>query len=148
MASINSVSRVRADGHDPFAVIVSANITDSYGNTYDCDYCTRPEETEPPGSINGLFQQWLAENAGGYTVEPYVQPEPEPYKIEKMDLWLRLTPAEAEQVDAAMGSQPAQLRGVWNTAQTVMSNSEFFGVLSSFLTAVIGAARSAEVLSP
>lgn len=79
---------------------------------------------------------------------PYVAPAPAPYSLDKMDLWLRLTEIEADQVDTAMAAQPARLRGIWNTAQSVQSDSEFFGTLQAFLTAVIGATRAGQVLAP
>ncbi|MEX2741077.1 hypothetical protein AB3480_06470 [Rhizobium mongolense] len=79
---------------------------------------------------------------------PYVAPPPAPYSLDKMVLWLRLSEEEANAVDAAMTLQSARLRGIWNTAQSVQSDSEFFGTLLAFLTAVIGGARANQVLAP
>ncbi|MGR9188841.1 hypothetical protein [Rhizobium leguminosarum] len=70
------------------------------------------------------------------------------YIIPKMLLWTRLSDVEANTVDAAMAAQSAKLRGIWNSATEVRSDSEFFGTLQAFLTAAIGAARAAQVLQP
>ncbi|MCJ9691593.1 hypothetical protein MOV76_08080 [Rhizobium sp. PRIMUS64] len=68
--------------------------------------------------------------------------------IPKMLLWTRLSDAEANTVDAAMATQSAKLRGIWNSATEVRSDSEFFGTLQTFLTGAIGSDRAAQVLQP
>jgi hypothetical protein len=70
------------------------------------------------------------------------------FAIPKMLLWARLTDEEAEAVETAMASQPARLRGIWNSATEVRSDSEFFGTLETFLAAVLGADRAAALLQP
>lgn len=71
-----------------------------------------------------------------------------PYSISKLALWTRLTDEEAETVDAAMADQPARLRGIWNSATEVRSDSEFFATLTAFLSAVLGDERATQVLQP
>jgi hypothetical protein len=71
-----------------------------------------------------------------------------PFVLPKMLLWTRLTDAEAEAVETAMSSQSARLRGIWNSATEVRSDSEFFGILQTFLTAVLSAGRASELLHP
>lgn len=73
---LSTVYSVREEGHDPSAFIVSANITDFPGETYDCEYCTRPVIENDPLSMNGLFQQWLADHPD-FPITPYTPP-PEP----------------------------------------------------------------------
>lgn len=69
-----------------------------------------------------------------------------PYAIQKMLLWTRLSDEDAAIVDAAMAAQPARMRGIWNSATEVRSDSEFFGTLQAFLTAVLGPDRTADLL--
>lgn len=78
----------------------------------------------------------------------YLKPPPGPFSLPKLLLWTRLTDDEASMVDGAMASQPARLRGIWNSATEVRSDSEFFGTLQAFLTAVLGADRAVELLAP
>jgi len=81
-------------------------------------------------------------------VVAFLNPPPGPYSIAKMLLWTRLSDAEAETVDAAMASQPARLRGIWNSATEVRSDSEFFATLKEFLAAVLGSERAGQILQP
>lgn len=73
---------------------------------------------------------------------------PVSYRLYKTTIWSRLTDAELQSVVDAMAAQPLRLRMMWNDAITVESDSEFFGVLNQFVTAVLGASRAAEVLAP
>lgn len=91
---------------------------------------------------------WPQFIANGGTISPAPEPQPQPYTLPKMELWVRLTDPEAEQVTAAMATQPARMQGIWSSATEVVSNSEFFDDLQAFLTAVLGAERAAEVLAP
>jgi hypothetical protein len=79
-------------------------------------------------------------------IQAFLNPPPGPFVLQKMLLWARLTDKEADTVDAAMAAQPARLRGIWNSATEIRSDSEFFGTLEAFLTASLGADRAAELL--
>lgn len=58
---------------DPTAFIIDCNITDMYGETYDCDYCTRPGDAN---GVNPTMQQWLADDPD-FPIQPYVPPTEE-----------------------------------------------------------------------
>ena len=92
---------------------------------------------------------WPQFIANGGIIAPAPPPPPDPpYTLPKIELWVRLTDPEAEQVSAAMATQPARMQGIWNSATEVVSDSEFFDDLETFLTAVLGETRAKEVLAP
>lgn len=70
------------------------------------------------------------------------------YIIPKLLLWTRLTDTEATAVDTAMASQSAKLRGIWNSATEVRSDSEFFGILKAFLSGALSPGRAEDLLEP
>ncbi|PDS45204.1 hypothetical protein CO662_24900 [Rhizobium anhuiense] len=73
---------------------------------------------------------------------------PTDYSVPKLTVVQRLTDEEAETVYPAMSAMPAKLRFVWDTASEIRSDSEFFGILQTFLTGAIGSDRAAQVLQP
>lgn len=96
-------------------------------------------------NVNGIQSEMTPEEEAEFLASlPII--EPQPTVIPKMLLWTRLTDAEAEAVSAAMAAQPARMQGIWNAATEVRSDSEFFGTLEAFLTAVLGADRAAALL--
>lgn len=105
------------------------------------------------GSIVGLFampQPGYAEEElpeDNAEVTEFLNP-PAAYIIPKLLLWTRLTDTEATVVDIAMGSQPAKLRGIWNSATEVRSDSEFFGILNAFLSVTLSPGRAEDLLKP
>ncbi|KAA0697409.1 hypothetical protein DTW90_18435 [Neorhizobium sp. P12A] len=106
------------------------------------------------GKIVGAFaseQEFATEELSDDSAElvAFLNPTaPAVYIIPKMVLWTRLSDAEANTVDAAMATQSAKLRGIWNSASEVRSDSEFFGTLEAFLTSVLGADRATQLLQP
>jgi hypothetical protein len=105
------------------------------------EYFIPSESTDVPP-----WPQFLAE--GGTIDPPEPLPKDDTYVLPKMLLWTRLEDEEAELVNAAMSTQSAKLQGIWNSATEVQSDSEFFGDLETFLTAVLGEDRAMEVLAP
>ncbi|MEN5250020.1 hypothetical protein [Brucella pseudintermedia] len=68
--------------------------------------------------------------------------------IPAVTLWERLTDAEAEQVNAAMATQPFRTRQIFLTANTFRSDHELWPLLMQMATDLFGEARAAELLSP
>ncbi len=62
-------------------------------------------------------------------------------------LWERLTDAEAEQVNAAMATQPFRTRQIFLTANTFRSDHELWPLLVQMATDLFGEERAAELLS-
>lgn len=67
---LHSVHAIR-ETQEPDVFIVSCNLTDLYNETYDADYCSRPNDTF---GLNPTIREWLIDNEGSYEVLPYVPP--------------------------------------------------------------------------
>lgn len=106
------------------------------------------------GKVVGLYDLAQEGHAEEFLPEDDVEvvafnnPPPGPYVLPKMLLWTRLSNDEADTVDAAMAAQPAKLRGIWNSATEIRSDSEFFETLEAFLASALGASRADELLQP
>ncbi|WLR91023.1 hypothetical protein [Shinella zoogloeoides] len=70
MLALNSVASVKATPENG-VYLLDCNITDRDGFTYDCEYCSRPEDMF---GLNPTIREWLVENEGSYQVVPYVPP--------------------------------------------------------------------------
>lgn len=73
---------------------------------------------------------------------------PIPVIVPAVTLWERMTEAEAEQVNAAMATQPFRTRQIFMTANTFRSDHELWPLLVQMATELFGEARAAELLSP
>ena len=73
---------------------------------------------------------------------------PTPVIVPAVTLWERMTNAEAEQVEAAMATQPFRTRQIFLTANTFRSDHELWPLLESMATDLFGEARSAQLLAP
>ncbi|GAA5666154.1 hypothetical protein Brsp07_04663 [Brucella sp. NBRC 14130] len=92
------------------------------------------------GDIPALLQIAMSPEAPEY-------PEPMTVTvIPAVTLWERLTEAEAEQVDAAMATQPFRTRQIFLTANTFRSDHEFWPLLVQMATELFGEERAAELL--
>ncbi len=113
----------------------------------------------PPDAVSVTETQWLdAQNmqlwlspTGELTVPPELEPiEPEPIiaVLPSVTLWERMTDDEAEQVRAAMETQPFRVRQIFLTANTFRSDHELWPLLETMATQLFGDARAAELLAP
>jgi len=113
----------------------------------------------PPGTVEITADQWaeFLDNQGRrkwingqmleYSPQPIEQPEPV-IVVPAVTLWERLTEAEAEQVNAAMATQPFRARQIFLTANTFRSDHELWPLLVQMATDLFGEERAAELLSP
>lgn len=117
------------------------------------------DERIPADAVEITDEQWfeLIDNAGlrkwdGSKVVVHMPPSTEPLEpvtiIPAVTLWERLTDAEAEQVNAAMATQPFRTRQIFLTANTFRSDHELWPLLMQMATDLFGEARAAELLSP
>lgn len=113
------------------------------------------ETWDVPDDMSSRFRQmiakWEFDEAGNRvnTIPPYVPDNlPKPYRLYKTTLWVRLSDQDAETVMAAKEQQPAKFRGIWDDAQIIESDSEFFGALKTFLTATLSAEKAEALLQP
>lgn len=109
----------------------------------------------PIDAIEISNEQWLEfiANHGsrrwenGEVVE-YTPPAVEPVTIlPAVTLWERMTDAEAEQVNAAMATQPFRTRQIFLTANTFRSDHELWPLLVQMATDLFGEERAAELLT-
>ncbi len=70
--SLNEVFEVRSTSETDVFVL-RCNITDYRGDTYDCDYCSRPDD---PFGLNPTIRAWLTDNPN-FPRQPYLPPTDE-----------------------------------------------------------------------
>lgn len=115
-----------------------------------------PECNVPSDAIEITDEQWseFLENSGarkwqnGQVVE-YTPPSPPlaATVVSAVTLWERLTETEAEQVNAAMATQPFRTRQIFLTANTFRSDHELWPLLVQMATDLFGEERAAELLA-
>lgn len=64
-----------------------------------------------------------------------------------VDLWSRLTDAEAEQVEGAMATQPVRVQNIFKAASSYRSDHELWSLLQATAVDLFGQARAAEILA-
>ncbi|MEY9100476.1 hypothetical protein ABIA24_003385 [Sinorhizobium fredii] len=123
--SLNSVSTITATP-EPGVFFVGCNITDINGETYDTEYCSRPDD---PFGLNPTIRKWLADNAS-FPVQPHVPATPEELRAGMPRLTARqfrlglvgagLTPAQVSAVIEAMPAGQAKETALieWEYATT------------------------------
>lgn len=111
----------------------------------------------PAEAIEITNEQWLdfINNSGqrkwvdGEVVEYTPPPSPEPITVvNKLDLWSRMTDEEADQVGAAMDTQPFRVRKIFESANTYRADHELWPLLVQIATSLFGEERAAEILAP
>lgn len=107
--TLNSVASIKATS-ERGVFILHCNITDAEGNTYDADYCSRPDDTF---GLNPTIREWLAENPS-FQVQPYAPPTVEeiraslpPLSARQLRLGLVNAGISSSQITAAIESMPA-----------------------------------------
>lgn len=104
-----------------------------------------------PDDLENRYRQMVAEwEAEGNAIPPYERPtEPEPVTIlYPVDLWSRLTDVEADQVEAAMRTQPARVQNIFRAASSYRSDHELWPLLEIMAIELFGPERAAEILAP
>jgi len=92
---------------------------------------------------------WKKAKSGAYgPIAPYVEPvrEPPVIQVPAVLLWERLTEAEAEQVNAAMATQPFRTRQIFLTANTFRSDHELWPLLQRMAIDLFGEERAVQLL--
>lgn len=74
--------------------------------------------------------------------------EPALVIVPAVTLWERLSQIEADQVAAAMETQPFRTRQIFLTANTFRSDHELWPLLVSMATELFGEQRASEILAP
>lgn len=109
MTALNAVHSVAATA-EADVYILSVNITDAYGETYDCTYASRPDDSF---GLNPAIRSWLVENLSSITVVPYVPPTAQqiragmsPITRRQLRLALVRNGISIASVDAAIAGMP------------------------------------------
>ncbi len=68
--------------------------------------------------------------------------------VYSVDLWTRMTNAEADQVGAAMDQQPFRVRRIFESANSYRSDHELWQLLVQIATTLFGEERAAQILAP
>ena len=113
----------------------------------------------PQDTVEITEEQWreFIENPGRrkwiddtiVTYDPTVEPQPDPVTVVySVDLWTRMTDAEAEEVLSIMEQQPIRTRKIFETANSYRSDHELWPLLVQIATTLFGEERAAEILAP
>lgn len=78
---------------------------------------------------------------------PILLPEPVTV-VYSVDLWSRMTNAEAEAVAAEMETQPFRIRRIFESANSYREDHELWPLLVQIATALFGEERAAQILAP
>lgn len=91
----------------------------------------------------------VAEIAELETSAPAPFPFPDPVTVVySVDIWSRMTGAEADQVGAAMAEQSFRVRKIFETANSYRSDHELWPLLVQIATTLFGEERAAQILAP
>ncbi|WP_235889927.1 hypothetical protein [Brucella haematophila] len=97
---------------------------------------------------NSGRRQFIKNDDGEYQLVEHTPPEPEPDAtvLPAVTLWERMTDDEAEQVNAAMATQPFRTRQIFLTANTFRSDHELWPLLVQMATELFGEERAGDLL--
>ncbi|WP_433762629.1 hypothetical protein [Brucella anthropi] len=104
-------------------------------------------------SSDELYWRLAVDEAGRLGSELKFEPAPEPITgsdvtiLPAVTLWERLTETEAEQVNAAMATQPFRTRQIFLTANTFRSDHELWPLLVQMATDLFGEERASQLLA-
>ncbi len=96
---------------------------------------------------NSGFRRWVDGDVVEYTPPSIEIPDPITV-VHGVDLWSRMTNAEADQVGAAMAEQPFRVRKIFETANSYRSDHELWPLLVQIATTLFGEERAAQILAP
>ena len=74
--------------------------------------------------------------------------EPQTYFVRSGDLWERLTDEEAEQVEAAIATQPIRIQNIFRARTEYHSDHELFPLLTEIAETLFGSERASVILAP
>ncbi len=115
-------------------VVVQLDLTGSPPEKYiEC-----PDHVQPGFTYDGEWHAPVAPSPAA----------PTSYTLPKTEPWRRMTEQEAADVWAAMQAAPPRLRAIYDAAQYLHTDDEFFPQLRAMLAAVVGDDRVGELLAP
>jgi len=92
-------------------------------------------------------RRWVDGEVVEYIPPPVEIPDPVTV-VFSVDLWSRMTDAEADQVGVTMADQPFRVRKIFETANSYRSDHELWPLLVQIATTLFGEERAAQILAP
>lgn len=144
MPTLKSIESINLSA-EPGVLIVKCTIEDDDGIEWQPEHCYR---TDDPYGLNPHIGSFL-EAFPDFPIGPYVPPEiPPPVVIlYPVDLWTRVTDEEAEQIEAAMLTQPVRVQNIFKSASSYRSDHDLWPTLQAMATSLFGAERAAVILA-
>lgn len=103
--------------------------------------------TPPAGSIEVPTAPEHASQTWDFILQAWSAPPAPVIVLYPGDLWSRLTNAEADQVEAAMATQPVRVQNIFRSASSYRSDHELWPLLENVATGLFGTARAREILA-
>ena len=100
-----------------------------------------PEGTQSVPLKPGTDYEWRNGEWGATPALPFV------VVLHPVDLWSRLTEAEAEQVEAVMATQPVRIQNIFKAASSYRSDHELWPLLEGVAVGLFGPDRAKEILA-
>lgn len=99
---------------------------------------------------NPIWTAFLARVEAGEAAEPeaWEAPPHGPTIVTKFDFWDRMSEQECEQAEEAIAAQTTKKRRTFETAQTLRSDNELWGLLVQLTEGLFGKDRAAQILAP
>lgn len=143
------------DVHGPRLLPVYSEVVGQSGEPKVVDWKPNSACTIPADAIQITNDQWKefmefpsARRWDGEKVVEYSPPAvPIVTVLPSVALWERMSQSEAEQVNAAMATQPFRTRQIFLTANTFRSDHELWLLLVQMANDLFGEERAAELLS-
>jgi hypothetical protein len=120
-------------------------------------YPTDIYPTPPENSFEVSVEDWVTyrNSPGEYRfvdqmMTPYTPPPGPPpvIVVTKFDFWDRMTEGECTAAEEAIAAQSAKKRRTFETAQTLRSDNELWGLLVQLTEGLFGEDRAAVILAP
>ncbi|WP_440595400.1 hypothetical protein [Agrobacterium radiobacter] len=93
------------------------------------------------------LRRWVDGDVVEYSPPQVEIPDPVTV-VFNVDLWSRMTDAEADQVGGAMAEQSFRIRKIFETANSYRSDHELWPLLVQIATTLFGEERAAQILAP
>lgn len=120
---------------------------DIHGENIPADAVEISEEQWREFINNPGLRKWVDGEVVEYMPPPIEIPHPVTV-VYGVDLWSRMTDAEANQVGTVMAEQPFRVRKIFETASSYRADHELWPLLVQVATTLFGQDRAAEILAP
>lgn len=106
------------------------------------------EEDTIPNGKTAVSSSLIDQDNKPVRVWELAEATPDAYFVRSGDLWERLSDSEAEQVQAAIATQPIRIQNIFRARTEYHSNHELFPLLTTIAETLFGEERALEILAP